>query len=93
MVRFVDIAFTVINEGNLVFDMPKTKFGPNNEVSALIYLNTASPVTRGFLDVAFIARFPHVSVLCSTLQGGTERRMRRSYVNMTPDLNVTVICL
>eukprot|EP00904_Undaria_pinnatifida_P008960 jgi/Undpi1/5194/HiC_scaffold_2.g00477.m1 len=30
-VGFVDIAFTVINEGNLVFDMPKTKFGPNNE--------------------------------------------------------------
>lgn len=33
MTRFVDIAFTVINGGHLVFDMPETNFGPNNEVS------------------------------------------------------------
>ena len=33
VLRFVDIAFTVVHGGNLVFDMLQTDFGPNNEVS------------------------------------------------------------
>eukprot|EP00904_Undaria_pinnatifida_P003303 jgi/Undpi1/12974/HiC_scaffold_7.g02639.m2 len=30
-VRFVNMGFTVMSGANLVFDMPKTKFGPNTE--------------------------------------------------------------
>ena len=31
--RFVNMGFSVVSGANLVFDMPKTKFGPNTEVS------------------------------------------------------------
>ncbi|CAM9463602.1 unnamed protein product, partial [Laminaria digitata] len=30
-VRFVNVGFAVMSGANLVFDMPKTKFGPNTE--------------------------------------------------------------
>lgn len=35
ILRFVNVGFTVMSGANLVFDMPKTKFGPNTEVSAV----------------------------------------------------------
>lgn len=33
--RFVNVGFTVMSGANLVFDMPKTKFGPNTEVGTV----------------------------------------------------------
>lgn len=35
VLRFVDVGFYVAAGANLVFDMPKTKFGPNAKVSTV----------------------------------------------------------
>lgn len=35
LLRFVNVGFTVRSGANIVFDMPKTLFGPNTEVSTV----------------------------------------------------------